>query len=193
MSPRRTTLFAAAAVAVLAAAPAAAQGVPRPLTTADGLTPAQACPGADSLVTAATATQLDDVVLCLINRERAARAMRALRPSSLLDDAASRYARQMVAQRFFDHVSPSGLSLRTRVARAGYLRGNFLIGEDIATGTGQDASPAGIVEAWMSSPPHRRNILEPAFRDAGLGIAPGLATGSAPDGATYVVDFGRRS
>jgi uncharacterized protein YkwD len=189
---RRSTLLVAAAVALLAAAPAGAQGVPQPLSTADGLAPAQACPGADALVTAATAAGLDGVALCLINRERAARGMRALRPSSLLDDAAGRYARQMVAQRFFDHVSPAGLSLRMRVARAGYLRGNFLIGEDIATGTGQDASPAGIVEAWMSSPPHRRNILEPAFRDAGLGIVPGLATGSAPDGATYVVDFGRR-
>jgi uncharacterized protein YkwD len=188
---RRWTLLVATAVTLLAA-PAGAQGAGRQSTTAGGLAPEQACPAADALVAAATAAELQEAVLCLINRERAARELRALRASTPLDDAAGRYARQMVAERFFDHVSPAGLSLRMRVARAGYLRGNFLIGEDIATGTGQEASPSGIVEAWMSSPPHRRNILHPAFRDAGMGIVPGLATGSAPDGATYVVDFGRR-
>jgi uncharacterized protein YkwD len=191
-SHRCLLLLVVVAGALLAGLPASA-GAAMALTTADGLTPAQACAGADTAVTAATADQLDGVVLCLINRERAARALRPLRASAELDAAAARYARQMVAQRFFDHVSPTGVSLRMRVARTGYLRGSFLIGEDIATGIGQDASPAGIVAAWMGSPPHRRNILQAAFRDAGLGIVPGLATGSDPDGATYVVDFGRRA
>jgi uncharacterized protein YkwD len=153
---------------------------------------AQACPEADATVSAATAAPLRGVVLCLLNRERAARGLAALRANAPLSGAAGSYARLMVAGRFFDHVSPSGSTLRSRAARAGYLRDDYLLGEDIATAAGTEATPAAIVDAWMNSPPHRRNILEPRFRDAGTGVAPGLATGWAPDGATYVVDFGRR-
>jgi uncharacterized protein YkwD len=43
----------------------------------------------------------------------------------------------------------------------------------------------------MHSAGHRRNILDPGYRDLGIGIA--LRAPSGHSGATYVNEFGRRS
>jgi hypothetical protein len=49
-----------------------------------------------------------------------------------------------------------------------------------------------MVAAWMSSPGHRANILDPRFRDTAVGVSPhppsSLARGQA--GAIYTQDFG---
>ncbi|MGZ4268575.1 MAG: CAP domain-containing protein [Solirubrobacteraceae bacterium] len=130
------------------------------------------------------------VVLCLLNRERAAHGLRPLRPCGSLRRVATRYARAMVARHFFDHVSPSGVTLTGRVRRSAYLRGTrtWTLGENIAYDS--DGSPAAIVAEWMASSGHRANILDPSYRDIGVGIASGLPVGGA--GATYVTDFGAR-
>jgi uncharacterized protein YkwD len=44
----------------------------------------------------------------------------------------------------------------------------------------------------MHSPPHRANILDPGFRDAGVGVARGFPLGGGGAAATYTVDFGAR-
>jgi hypothetical protein len=49
-----------------------------------------------------------------------------------------------------------------------------------------------MVDAWMSSPGHRANILDPRFHDTAVGVSPhplaALARGQA--GAIYTQDFG---
>ena len=42
---------------------------------------------------------------------------------------------------------------------------------------GHDGSPMAIFVDWMHSPPHRANILDPSFRDAGVGVARGFPMG----------------
>jgi len=128
--------------------------------------------------------------LCLLNAERAQRGLAPLRANPTLGRAARRHARDMVRRRFFGHVSPSGATVDDRVRRAGY-RGGRRTGETIAWGTGPDAAPAAVVEAWMASPGHRSVILDPNFRDIGLGVVMGSPQGSA-GGATVTVDFARR-
>jgi uncharacterized protein YkwD len=64
------------------------------------------------------------------------------------------------------------------------------IGENLAWGSGSRAQPAAIVQAWMDSPPHRRNLLDGHFSVVGLGVADGTPVASAPPGATFVADFG---
>lgn len=148
----------------------------------------QACPDASRPPSTATATRARAAVVCLVNRERAARGLRALRNHPRLRAAAGRYARLMVARDFFAHVSPDGSTLRRRAASAGYLRAQpFALGEDIAAGSGALAAPKAIVAAWMASAGHRRNVLDPDFRDVGVGVA--TATDAT---ATYVADFGRQ-
>jgi hypothetical protein len=101
----------------------------------------------------------------------------------------------MVAQQFFDHVSPDGATLLDRLTAVGYLGSSvdtWAAGENIAWGTGDLSTPRSIVQAWMNSPPHRENILDRTFRDIGLGVAVGVPQQGAGDGATYTTDFGVR-
>lgn len=150
------------------------------------------CPGATASPGSTSAASARAAVLCLLNQQRAAAGLPALRARKSLRTAARRFARAMVSGHFFDHTSPSGTTLRSRVARTSYLRGasSWSLGENIAYGGGAKGSPAAIVTAWMGSAGHRANILNGSFRDIGIGIAGGLPVGGS--GATYVTDFGRR-
>jgi uncharacterized protein YkwD len=152
---------------------------------------ASACAGADATPSASVQPSVGTAVVCLVNLERSKRSLAPLRDSAPLRAAAGRYASQMVAGGFFDHVSPTGSTLRARIAGVGYFkRTGYVLGENIAIGSGALGAPSAIVAAWMASPGHRRNILARAFRDVGIGVASGMA--GAGQGATYVADFGRR-
>lgn len=126
----------------------------------------------------------------MVNAQRAAHGRPNLHESRLLRVAARRYARLMVRRRFFSH---NALSMIRRLHQSNYLRAarHWSLGENIAWGSGASAEPPKIVDAWMASPPHRRNILSPEFRHAGIGIAAGAPVAGL-DGRTYVLDFGAR-
>jgi uncharacterized protein YkwD len=129
-----------------------------------------------------TLHQMRSSELCLINRARAHYGLVPLQYNPDLRDSAT------------GHEGPGG-SVDSRISRTGYLdKGvqDFTIGENIAAGSGHDGSPWQIFVDWMHSPPHRANILDPGFRDAGVGVARGFPLGGAGAAATYTVDFGAR-
>jgi uncharacterized protein YkwD len=140
------------------------------------------------LAPAAGLQQAGDATLCLLNQQRAAAGLPALTINAHLTQMAADYAQQLVAQQFFDHVSPTGLTLVDRLAAVGYRF--TAAGENLAWGTGGMATPAQIMDAWMHSAGHRANILDRDFKEIGVGIVPGSPSGAAGDGATYVTDFG---
>lgn len=149
-----------------------------------GLTPTE-----EDLVTVRVAT------LCLINRERAATGETALRLNEDLQDAAQGHAESMALGDYFEHTGPDGDGVLERLEAAGYISGSemaYEVGENIAYGSLQDATPAAIVAAWMASPGHRANILNAGFRDTGIGISPHLPVtfGDGQSGAMYTQDFG---
>lgn len=130
--------------------------------------------------------------LCLINAVRRQHGLHTVRLDRQLAVAALGHSRDMVRRRYFAHETPEGLSPAGRVAATGYLRGHrWLVGETLAWWS-PNAAPATIVDAWMHSPPHRRVLLEPAFRDVGLGLVAGVPTAGKRGGATYTADFGFR-
>ena len=50
-----------------------------------------------------------------------------------------------------------------------------------------------IVSLWMKSPGHRANILEPGYREIGIGFAyeaPETQAGAASQAAIYTTTFG---
>jgi hypothetical protein len=99
----------------------------------------------------------------------------------------------MVDGHFFSHVSPDGVDLEQRLASYVPVNGGWLIGENIAWGEGSNSTPAFIVDGWMHSAGHRANILQPGFREIGIGIVNGTPRGSTPaTSATYTTDFGAR-
>jgi uncharacterized protein YkwD len=181
------------AMAVPAAAQAQASLPPLSVPTVPSVSAKVAgCAGAAAAPGSIARSAARAAVLCLLNQQRQAAGLPALRARRPLGTVAGGFARTMVRQKFFDHTSPSGSTLMRRVRRSSYLRGarTYALGENIAFGGGVLGTPAAIVAAWMKSAGHRANILNGRFRDIGIGIAGGLPVGGA--GATYVTDFGCR-
>ncbi|HVX32497.1 MAG TPA: CAP domain-containing protein [Solirubrobacterales bacterium] len=141
-----------------------------------------------------TLHQMRTSELCLINRVRAHYGLRRLVFNRSLRDAATGHSDSMVAHHYFGHEGPGG-SMDSRISRTGYLHRAraFAVGENIGGGPGRRyGSPKAVFEEWMHSPPHRANILDPSYRDVGVGVARGYPTGAGAGSATYTVDFGAR-
>jgi uncharacterized protein YkwD len=159
--------------------------------------PAAACAGADLMPASDNGVTLRIATLCLVNAERTQRGLVPLTNNAQLGKAAENYSRAMVRGRFFDHVSPGGSTLLSRIrGGTGYLRGarSYALGENIAWGSGEYATPQETVKSWMESPGHRANILNRRFRHIGVGIAPGAPEDDqGMPAATYTTDFGQRS
>jgi uncharacterized protein YkwD len=172
-----------------------ALGIAALALTAPAAASAADCPNADVLPSHSGAVAARRATLCLVNRQRTSRGLRALKFNGRLERAASSFSREMVVHHFFDHTSPAGTGIVTRLRRVHYItpRISWAVGENIAWGEGSLGTPESIVDAWMSSPGHRANILSSGFREAGVGVAPGLPQGGGQPGATYTLDFGRRS
>jgi uncharacterized protein YkwD len=189
---RHGLTFALTLVALSAPAAASAAGGAEARAQASS----NRCAFADSSVDATTLEQVRVGTLCLMNAQRTARGLRSLRGQGSLTRVAANYARQMVDQRFFDHTSPSGSTMLSRIQSTSYLRHvtGWALGENIAWGTGELATPRAIVRAWMLSPHHRDNLLDRGFTEVGIGVAAGAPSDVAAGqpGATYVTDFGRR-
>jgi uncharacterized protein YkwD/exonuclease VII small subunit len=87
-----------------------------------------------------------------------------------LSQAAANKLNDMFVQQYFEHVGPDGRSPSDWVEEAGYSY--LTTGENLALGN--FASDAALVQAWMDSPGHRANILNPSYTELGLAAAPGL-------------------
>jgi uncharacterized protein YkwD len=132
-------------------------------------------------------------IVCLHNQIRAEHGLSTLHNAARLRRAAVGHSRDMVSDTYFEHTTPAGVTMVDRILRARYVREDqgWLLGENLAWGTGSMATPRGAVEAWMDSPGHRSNILKRGYRDIGVGVVLGVPVSDA-DGATYTVDFGVR-
>jgi uncharacterized protein YkwD len=162
--------------------------------TAAAQTGAAGCGESTAAPTQLTLHQMQTSELCLINRARDHYGLAPLEYNADLRDSALGHSDSMVTHRYFAHEGPGG-SVDGRISRAGYLADAqaFTIGENIGGGRGSHyGSPMAIFKEWMHSPPHRENILDPHFHDAGVGVARGFPLGVNAGAATYTVDFGAR-
>jgi uncharacterized protein YkwD len=134
------------------------------------------------------------MTLCLINVQRHSHGLPAVRLDPRLSQAARAHSRDMVRRRYFSHTTPEGLSFADRIRGTGYLRASrqWFVGENLAWGWRGRDSARRIVRAWMHSPPHREVMLNPAYREVGIGIVSGVPRPLPPGGATYTADFGVR-
>jgi uncharacterized protein YkwD len=172
-----------ASAALGASSPAAADAASKPPCGASTAAPSRL-----------TLHQMRSSELCLINRVRVHYHLHPLVFNADLRDSATGHSDSMVIHGYFAHEGPGG-SVDSRISRAGYLASahGFTIGENIGAGGGRSGSPMAIFEDWMHSPPHRENILDPGYRDAGVGVARGFPFGGDRPAATYTVDFGART
>ncbi len=105
-------------------------------------------------------------LLRLVNAER----QRVNAPPLVLSDqltaAAQRHSQDMATSRRMSHTGSDGSTMRSRIDATQYHWST--IGENVALG---QPSAAAVMTAWMNSPGHRRNILNPAFTELGIGYA----------------------
>jgi uncharacterized protein YkwD len=150
---------------------------------------AAGCRAQHALPTKRNRKIVEKATLCLLNQVRRKYHLSPFRVNRALVRAAVIHTSAMLRGRFFAHQGPGEPSLARRLQRAHYHGGG---GENLAVGVGNPyATPASMVVAWMNSPVHRANILQPAFHTIGIRIEPEKPT-PAPQvpGATYTTEFG---
>jgi uncharacterized protein YkwD len=138
---------------------------------------------------------LEERLVELTNRRRAAAGVAPLEADPGLERVARAHALDMLARDYMDHVDPEGRDVGDRVA---ILHRRFIggTGENLAEHRGigvaqlaDQAAPLAvkIVDGWMGSPGHRKNILEPDYTHLGLAAA------GEGERLVIVQVFGRRS
>jgi len=128
-------------------------------------------------------------VLDSINQERVSRGLSKLVVDNDLTNAANLKSKDMLNRNYFEHFA-FGLTPWDFIKNAGY---NYLYaGENLAMDFN---TSEGMVSAWMNSPAHRDNILNPDFRDTGIGIVKGEYTEDGGVHSTIMVTnmFGRKN
>jgi uncharacterized protein YkwD len=85
-----------------------------------------------------------------------------------LTKAAQAREDDMAAQEYFSHVSPQGIRAWSFIQAQCY--GYRSAGENLAINFTDSET---LVAAWMNSPGHRSNLLNPQFTEIGVGIAAG--------------------
>jgi uncharacterized protein YkwD len=158
----------------------------------EGVAGASDCANADLQPDAGNLSTISDATFCLLNAERATRGLTVLKADRELQRAALEHGGDMVDHQYFAHEGRDGSQPAERIRAAGYLSssGAWRIGENLAWGTGDLATPRAIMAAWMHSPGHRANILQPQYRQIGFGVIAGNPNAKDGYGATYVTEFG---
>lgn len=102
-------------------------------------------------------------VLQLVNQERAKAGLSSLTSEAAITAAAN--VRAQESRQSFSHTRPNGTSFSTALREHGVSYRTS--GENIAYG---QRKPQEVVNAWMNSPGHRANILNPSFNKIGIGV-----------------------
>jgi len=119
------------------------------------------------------------------NAQRTSNGVGALSLSSQLNGAAQAKANDMASRNYWSHNTPEGNPPWVFVDAQGYAYQK--LGENLAAGFSDEQST---VAGWMASPPHRENLLDPAFLNVGFGFANNENYTSAGGGPmTIVVAF----
>lgn len=116
---------------------------------------------------------VENVLLELTNRERTKRALKAVIFDPDLAKVAAGHSRDMLLRNFFGHTNPDGFAFNDRVA-FGHRTLIGLSGENVWMAKGDISTDPHalaelIMDGWMNSPPHRKNILTPKFTHVGFG------------------------
>ena len=132
-----------------------APSTPKPSTTK----PATSTPSAYYSLTAD-----EQKAINLMNADRAAHGLPALKVNTRLVTLARDYAQDMINRNYFSHYNPEGQSPFDRMSQYG-VRYSYA-GENLAINRSVEAAE----QAFMNSPGHRANILSPNYSEIGIGV-----------------------
>ena len=86
--------------------------------------------------------------------------------SAQLSQAALAYARDMATWGYMSHTGHDGSSPAQRITRSGYRWSE--VGENLASGV---MTADEVVTGWLGSPEHCANLMDPLYRQVGIGYA----------------------
>lgn len=117
----------------------------------------------------------------MTNNARQSSGLAPVTENAVLDNAAYLKAKDMLDKGYFAHYSPTGVTPWYWVTLAGY---NYKsAGENLAVGFYESGQ---VHQAWMNSPGHAKNILNPKYQEMGIAVLQGNFQGSQ---TTLVVQF----
>jgi hypothetical protein len=103
----------------------------------------------------------------LTNQVRQENNLNQLDSNQQLNLAASNKVKDIFAHQYFSHTGADGSSFSSWFKKAGY--DNYaIVGENLAMGY---FNQPDIMSAWLASPKHRENIINPLYEDIGLAAA----------------------
>jgi hypothetical protein len=135
--------------------------------------------------TAYGSSVVSSVLIDLTNQTRTENNLSPLFYNQRLQDAATLKGDDMVSRQYFAHFAPDGTSPWHWYDKAGY-RFRFA-GENLAI---HFRSSKEVQRAWMESPKHRANILDPRYEDIGIATIHGNT--STPPTIFVVQMFGKQ-
>nr|WP_201716271.1 CAP domain-containing protein [Rossellomorea arthrocnemi] len=109
-------------------------------------------------------SQFEQQVVELTNQERAKQGLPALKVDTELSKVAREKSRDMQANNYFSHTSPTYGSPFDMMKQFGIEYSSA--GENIAMG---QKTPEEVVQAWMNSEGHRKNIMSSNYTHIGVG------------------------
>ncbi|MCR8846811.1 CAP domain-containing protein [Rossellomorea sp. SC111] len=109
-------------------------------------------------------SQFEQKVVELTNQERAKQGLPALKVDAELSKVAREKSRDMQANNYFSHTSPTYGSPFDMMKQFGIQYSSA--GENIAMG---QQTPEEVVQAWMNSEGHRKNIMSSNYTHIGVG------------------------
>jgi uncharacterized protein YkwD len=123
--------------------------------------------------------ELERRIFQLTNEARRKNGLPSLDPDTDLMVKARGKSDDMLKNNYFGHTSPEGKTLKDRMLeeKPASFKTISRIGENIYMGSRFDytvdvkTQARMIVDGWMTSPGHRRNILDPNYTRLGVGVA----------------------
>lgn len=112
-------------------------------------------------------------IVDLVNKSRIENNIPTLAENEMLDNAAKDKLGDMIRNNYFAHTSPQGVTPWFWFEKNGY--DYKYAGENLALGF---SSVAKEHEAWMKSPTHRKNILNPKYQEIGIAVGEGMIDNS---------------
>lgn len=140
-------------------------------------------------------TKDEQLLVDLINQARAKAGLKPVVVQAKLVASARGHSTEMATKKYFGHSSYNGEYFAKRIIRYGYTQTGYThwyAGEDIYWGAGLFASPVAVMDTWMASPMHRAVILDPKFRDIGVGTGTCKSFSGQSNVTFYTLDMGRR-
>ncbi|MDP1759922.1 MAG: CAP domain-containing protein [Candidatus Woesebacteria bacterium] len=122
-----------------------------------------------------------DEVIRLTNEKRTQAGLPQLILNGTLSNAAQSKGNDMISKDYWAHTAPDGSQPWIFFTNAGYKY--RYAGENLARDFN---NPASAVEAWMSSPTHKENILNPKYKEIGIGVVEGYLAGVE---TTIIIQF----